>query len=105
LAEILFFDKLKKNLLLIKVKAARYVEKRQGAVSDIKFAVQDEIGVDKQAIDQEAPKFRQLLALNKPEWYLIVLGCIAACVVGSSSPVFGLIFSKMIIVYFFCTHS
>ena len=43
-----------------------------------------------------AVPLRQLLELNKPEWYLVVLGVFAAAVLGAVQPTLSIIFSRML---------
>ena len=40
----------------------------------------------------------KIMALNKPEWYFIVLGCIGALFSGAVQPAFAVIFTKAITV-------
>ena len=40
--------------------------------------------------------FWQLLALNKPEWYLVVAGVLSAGVVGATHPTLAIVFSRML---------
>ena len=40
----------------------------------------------------------KVLALNKPEWYFIVIGCIASLISGAVQPAFSIVFSKAIYV-------
>ena len=40
--------------------------------------------------------FWQLLALNKPEWHLVVTGVLAAGVVGATQPTLAIVFSRML---------
>ncbi|NWR42889.1 MDR1 protein, partial [Regulus satrapa] len=43
-----------------------------------------------------AVSYLKILALNKPEWFYILLGVIAAAVIGAVNPVFAVIFGKVI---------
>ena len=38
----------------------------------------------------------KVMALNKPEWYFILFGCIGALVTGAIQPVFSIVFSKLV---------
>ncbi len=38
----------------------------------------------------------KVIALNKPEWYFILFGCIGAIVTGAIQPVFSIVFSKLV---------
>ncbi|CAF4459380.1 unnamed protein product [Rotaria socialis] len=49
--------------------------------------------------------FFKLLALNKPEWYYIVFGCLAAIINGGVEPVFALILSQLVSSFFFSLSS
>ena len=47
-------------------------------------------------------RFWQLLALNKPEWYLVVIGVLFSAVVGATQPTLSIVFSRMLEVCHFC---
>jgi presenilin-like A22 family membrane protease len=36
-----------------------------------------------------------MLMMNKPEWHLIIIGCVACIINGGIQPVFGIILSKL----------
>ena len=40
------------------------------------------------------------MALNKPEWHFIIIGCIASVISGAVQPAFSIIFSKATAVRF-----
>lgn len=44
----------------------------------------------------------RILALNKPEWFYILVGCIACIVSGGANPAFSIVFSKVIAVFQEC---
>jgi hypothetical protein len=44
----------------------------------------------------------RVLALNKPEWYFILIGCVACVITGGVNPAFSIIFSKVITVFQIC---
>ena len=44
--------------------------------------------------------FFKLLALNKPEWFYILFGCLTSIINGGMEPVFALILSKIVSVSF-----
>ena len=43
-----------------------------------------------------------MLAMNKPEWLFIVIGCVACIINGGIQPVFGIILSKLTAVFQEC---
>jgi len=43
-----------------------------------------------------------MLMMNRPEWSLIVVACVACIITGGIQPVFGIILSKLTAVDFFC---
>lgn len=43
----------------------------------------------------------KVLALNKPEWFFIVVGCLASIISGAVQPAFSVIFSKVLSVSFY----
>jgi len=45
------------------------------------------------------PSMGRIMALNKPEWYIIVIGCVAALVQGGIQPAFAIIFSTILGVF------
>ena len=48
-------------------------------------------------------RFWQLLALNKPEWYLVVTGVLFSAVVGATQPTLSIFFSRMLeVCHFIC---
>lgn len=38
----------------------------------------------------------RILKMNAPEWFYIIIGCIAALVNGASQPAFAILFSEII---------
>ena len=44
----------------------------------------------------------RVLSLNKPEWYFILIGCIACVITGGVNPAFSIIFSKVTTVFQIC---
>jgi hypothetical protein len=40
----------------------------------------------------------RVLALNKPEWWIIIIGCISSILSGAVQPSFSIVFSKVIAV-------
>ncbi len=59
---------------------------------------------DEAVDDEEGEKikvpFSRLLALHKPEWYYGIVGCISSAGVGAVQPVFALVISSMITVFY-----
>ena len=49
---------------------------------------------------KKEPSLMKVLALNKPEWYYIIIGCIASVFSGAVQPAFSIIFSKATAVSF-----
>jgi hypothetical protein len=47
---------------------------------------------------EKEPSAFKLLALNKPEWYFIVIGSFASIISGAVQPAFAIVFSKVITV-------
>jgi len=50
---------------------------------------------EKESLPPAVP-MRQLLALNKPEWYFVVLGIFAAAILGAAQPTLSIVFSTML---------
>nr|QUF59434.1 ATP-binding cassette transporter Abcb1-1 [Brachionus angularis] len=46
--------------------------------------------------------FFKVLALNKPEWYFIIIGCVASIITGAIQPAFSIVFSKAIGIFSEC---
>jgi len=46
---------------------------------------------------------RKVFALNKPEWFYILIGCLASIINGGLQPAFGIVLSKSIAVSFSLT--
>ena len=48
--------------------------------------------------NKDAPTlgFGEMLSWNKPEWYLIAIGCLGSIVNGGSQPAFAVVFSKIL---------
>ena len=44
----------------------------------------------------------KVLAMNKPEWYFIIIGCFASLISGAVQPAFSIVFSKAIAVFSEC---
>ena len=42
------------------------------------------------------------LALNKPEWWIILIGCISSIISGAIQPAFSIVFSRVITVFQEC---
>ncbi len=53
--------------------------------------------VEEKIQDSEASIFR-ILQLNRPEWFYILIGCLASIVSGGVNPLFSIVFSKIILV-------
>ncbi|KAL2307451.1 hypothetical protein Nmel_000417 [Mimus melanotis] len=54
---------------------------------------------EKKEVEEEylpAVPYSKILALNKPEWFYVLLGMIAAAVIGAVNPTFAVIFGKII---------
>ncbi|KAM9325016.1 ATP-dependent translocase ABCB1-like [Gastrophryne carolinensis] len=70
---------------------------RRSARGSIKRKTSEEPAT-KEVVKEELPEFRlaRLLALNKPEWFFIVIGVIAAAISGGIYPTFAVIFGKVI---------
>ena len=45
-------------------------------------------------------KFSRILALNKPEAKYLIMGCIAAAFNGAVQPVFSILFSEMVALFY-----
>ena len=57
--------------------------------------------IDKFAVNDQYPGtliFR-MWELNKPEWFYILIGCLASTISGGINPLFSIIFSKIILVW------
>ncbi|CAF4892140.1 unnamed protein product [Rotaria sp. Silwood1] len=72
-----------------------------------KNSLTDEKEVEEEEEDNEIKKKKpntalQILIMNKPEWILIIFGCIACICNGGIQPVFGVILSKLTAVFQEC---
>ena len=68
-----------------------------------KIKNEDEVKDKKKTKEKKKePGMLQIMALNKPEWHFIVLGCIGACFSGAVQPAFAIIFTKAIVVFSIC---
>lgn len=44
----------------------------------------------------------KVLKLNQPEWYFILIGCLASVISGAIQPAFSIVFSKAIAIFSEC---
>lgn len=47
---------------------------------------------------KKEPSIWKILEFNKPEWYYILIGCIASIISGAVNPAFAIVFSQVIAV-------
>lgn len=50
----------------------------------------------------KGPSLGRVMSLNKPEWYFILLGCVASTASGAVNPAFSILFSKVTSVFMKC---
>ncbi|OWF55459.1 Multidrug resistance protein 1 [Mizuhopecten yessoensis] len=76
--------------------------KTQKSVVDAKkleaLNVKSDTDVDKKDKDLPEPSFKRIMRLCAPEWYLVVIGCLASLMFGGVQPCFAIIFSSIITV-------
>nr|UOU03319.1 ATP-binding cassette subfamily B1-1 [Brachionus rubens] len=76
-------------------------EHAQGYV--MKSEKEEEVSKDKKKKDKKKDvSMLKVFALNKPEWYFILFGCLASIVSGAIQPAFSIVFSKAIAVFSEC---
>ncbi|XP_005041072.1 PREDICTED: ATP-binding cassette sub-family B member 5 isoform X2 [Ficedula albicollis] len=77
----------------IRRRSSRYKSKRRSSKNPF------EKKKKKKEVEEEnlpAVPYSKILALNKPEWFYVLLGMIAAAVIGAVNPTFAVIFGKII---------
>jgi hypothetical protein len=82
------------------------VKKEKGVEKEKEIKVADKTEVNdenkKAAIKEPEPSMMRVMQLSKPEWYYIVLGCLASVVSGGVNPAFAIVFSKVIVAFGEC---
>uniref|UniRef100_A0A8C3MJU4 ATP-binding cassette sub-family B member 5 n=1 Tax=Geospiza parvula TaxID=87175 RepID=A0A8C3MJU4_GEOPR len=88
----------------IRRRSSRYKSKRSSSKNPFgqkKKQKEVEVGI-RTSTEENLPAvpYLKILALNKPEWFYVLLGVIAAAVIGAVHPTFAVIFGKIIGVSF-----
>ncbi|XP_031359707.2 ATP-binding cassette sub-family B member 5 [Lonchura striata] len=76
----------------IRRRSSRYKSKRSSSKNPFGKKKQKEVEEE----NLPAVPYLKILALNKPEWFYVLLGVIAAAVIGAVHPAFAVIFGKII---------
>ena len=74
------------------IKIARKLTQNESKI-DNDEKTKNDANQTKSNTDKESPSILRVLALNKPEWYYIVIGCLGGIVSGAANPVFSIIFA------------
>ena len=69
--------------------------KNSGRYSRVSVVESDSVAAEDESNTEQLPGFGALLRLNKPEWYLIFLACIAAIATSGAMPVFAVFLGEM----------
>ena len=66
-----------------------------------RLQIDDEDDDDKQTVNEAQPSrnrstFLRLLAMNRPEWMIILVGCIICIAIGMTQPLFAILLSRIV---------
>ena len=66
-----------------------------------RLQIDDEDDDDKQTVSEAQPSrnrstFLRLLAMNRPEWMIILVGCIICIAIGMTQPLFAILLSRIV---------
>nr|QUF59436.1 ATP-binding cassette transporter Abcb1-3 [Brachionus angularis] len=64
----------------------------------------DDKSKKKESFGTKIKFFKKVMSLNKPEWYIIVIGCIASLISGGVQPTFSIILSKAVGAFLKCSY-
>ncbi|XP_069110402.1 phosphatidylcholine translocator ABCB4-like isoform X1 [Argopecten irradians] len=93
-------DELIEEYVVTEKKSSKMLKTQKSVVDAQKLeGVKSDKEADKKEEDLLEPSFKRIMRLNSPEWYLIVIGCIASLLFGGVQPCFAIIFSSIITVF------